>query len=35
MVGLTDSAITKFKEFISKQNGGGNAGVRIFIVPGG
>jgi len=34
MVGLTDSAITKFKEFISNQNGGGSAGVRIFV-PGG
>jgi Fe-S cluster assembly iron-binding protein IscA len=34
MVSLTDSAVTKFKEVVSKQGSAGD-GVRIFVVPGG
>jgi Fe-S cluster assembly iron-binding protein IscA len=34
MVSLTDSAVDKFKEVVSKQGATGD-GVRIFVVPGG
>jgi Fe-S cluster assembly iron-binding protein IscA len=34
MVSLTDGAIDKFKEVVSKQGADGD-GVRIFVVPGG
>lgn len=34
MVTLTDSAVNKFKEVVSKQGTAGD-GVRIFAVPGG
>ena len=34
MVSLTDNAISKFKEVVTKQGAEGD-GVRIFVVPGG
>jgi hypothetical protein len=34
MVSLTDSAVVKFKEVVTKQGAAGD-GVRIFVVPGG
>jgi hypothetical protein len=34
MVSLTDSAVEKFKDVVSKQGTAGD-GVRIFAVPGG
>jgi Fe-S cluster assembly iron-binding protein IscA len=34
MVSLTDSAVDKFKDIVSKQGTDGE-GVRIFVVPGG
>lgn len=34
MVSLTDSAVKRFKEVVSKQGSNGD-GVRIFLVPGG
>jgi Fe-S cluster assembly iron-binding protein IscA len=34
MVSLTDSAVGKFKEVVTKQGTNGD-GVRIFVVPGG
>lgn len=34
MVSLTDSAVQRFKDVVSKQGDAGD-GVRIFVVPGG
>jgi Fe-S cluster assembly iron-binding protein IscA len=34
MVSLTDGAISKFKDVVSKQGAAGD-GIRIFAVPGG
>ncbi len=34
MVSISDNAVDKFKEIVSKQGAAGD-GVRIFVVPGG